>query len=172
MIVVKTVHPKRKLDEPAMNEAWLAELKKYGKFIQKDFDGIVEPWKGAKPVFQLAYYLDQEGFKLVVRVMGPDEGRKKFWYLNNGTRAHTIRAKPGGRLAFPSIYNAGSTPGKIRTYPASSGGDTIFTPEVQHPGTEARDFTGTIAKDHEKPFYEWMRAATGRVAQASGQAIK
>ncbi len=169
MIAVKAIHPK-KLDTQAMNAAWMAELKKYGKFVQRDFERVVEPWKGTKPEFQLAYYLDAEGFKLVVRVVGPEEGRKKFWYLNDGTKPHTIRAK-GRTLAFPSIYHSGSTPGSIRTYPASSEGSTVFTPEVHHPGTEARDFCGTIRKEHEKPFAEWMRAATGRVAQASGNAM-
>ena len=171
MIAVKAIIPK-KVNVKAMNDAWLDEMTKFGKFIIKDFEGVVRPWHEPKPEFQLVRQMTAEGSKLIVRVVGPEEGRKKWAYVNFGTRAHTIRARNAKTLAFPSVYHSGSTPGKKFTIAASSSGPTVYASEVQHPGTEARRFDLVIAEDNQKPYEEWMKAAAPRVAEASGHAIK
>jgi len=51
-------------------------------------------------------------------------------FLNDGTKAHKIKAKPGGVLA----WNAGN-------------GQTGFATEVNHPGTKALKFIDKILND-------------------------
>ena len=171
MIAVKSIIPK-KIDVPAMDKVWLEELEEYGKFIIRDFEKTVAPWSGAKPSFVLARYVTAQGTTLVVRITGNAEGVQKWWWRELGTKPHTIRAKSAKTLAFPSVYHRGSTPGKLFVSRATSGGETIFSPVVQHPGTEARNMGALIAAEHEKPFQSWMQNAEPRVAKASGHAIK
>lgn len=171
MIVVKSLIPK-KADIDAMNKVWMDELDEYGKFIIKDFEKLVSPWSGAKPSFDLARYMDASGTKLVVRVVGNEEGKDKWKWVVYGTKPHIIRPKSGGVLAFPSVYNAGSKPGSLFTSRASSGGETVFTrSEVHHPGTEAREWDALLAKEHQKPYERWMKNAEPRVVKASGHSL-
>ncbi len=170
MIRFETVKPPAlKLD--AMYAVLEAEMAKYAKFIQRDFENIVRPWSAPKPSFKVESEMNPVFIEIRVVVGGPDKGVEKWNYVNAGTRPHTIKPRGAGVLAFPSAYHAGSKPGSKFTSKASSGGETVFTKEVHHPGTQGRDFTGQIEKDHEKPLAEWMKAAMSKAAKASGHGI-
>ena len=171
MIGFKAIVPK-KLDVEAMESALRGEMEKYKPFLIKDYENIVKSWGNPKPTFQAAVYVRPEGTTLVVRVLGPDEGRKKWIYVNEGTRPHTIRPKNAKLLAFPAAYSAGSSPGSIFTIKGSAKGPVVFAREVNHPGSAARNFDKVLAENHRKPFESWMQAAMSKAARASGHGIK
>lgn len=77
-------------------------------------------------------------------VLGSDDER--LVYVSEGTKAHVISADPGGALAFELQYDPGTTPGVIDTNKPSSGGDTVFAAEVQHPGSEPRKVPETVVQ--------------------------
>jgi hypothetical protein len=160
------------LDLDAMYKVLEEEMEKYGKFIRKDFEAVVKPWSDPKPTFTVETEMNPVFVEVRVVVGGPEKGVGKWIYVDRGTRPHTIRPKGGGVLVFPGAYSAGSAPGSKRTVKASSSGPNVYAREVHHPGTQARDFTGQIGRDHEKPMAAWMKAAMSKAARESGHGIK
>jgi hypothetical protein len=64
----------------------------------------------------------------------------RFAYVALGTPPHTITARSGGGLAFPSgPYQAKTTPGVIPSRPGGRSGDFVVRQSVQHHGIEARE---------------------------------
>lgn len=68
-----------------------------------------------------------------------------FQYVDEGTEPHTIAPKPGKALRFYAGGAPKSTPHIIGSNPGRRGSQLVFTRKpVQHPGTEAREFTEAI----------------------------
>ena len=81
-----------------------------------------------------------------------------YGYVNSGTRPHIIRAKNGKRLAFgPSSPK--TRPGSLDSGSGSRGPADTFRQQVQHPGTDARDFDKAAAKIAEAEFPKRMQEA-------------
>lgn len=159
-----------KFDQDAMMKVLAREMEKYAPFMVNDFERVVRPWDGEKPTFSPAFYVHlPNDMRLTIRVIGPEMGRNKWKWLNEGTQRHKIVAKNAPRLAFRGGYQAGSKPNSKFTHKASAGKGPLQTPkEVMHPGNKPRNFTHLIILEHEKPFAEWMKAAMRRAAAASG----
>lgn len=83
---------------------------------------------------------------------------KIYGYVNNGTRAHTIRAKKGRYLAF-GASSPKTSPNSLSAGAGSRGLADIFRQQVQHPGTDARNFDKVAAKNAETAFPATMRRA-------------
>ena len=85
-----------------------------------------------------------------------------YGYVNKGTRPHTITAK-GRALVFQVPYAAKSSPGIVASRSGSKGGQTVYTRQVNHPGSAARDFDKTIAETYLALFparmQQYLRAA-------------
>jgi hypothetical protein len=76
-----------------------------------------------------------------------------YGYVDKGTPAHDIRPRNGKVLVFGVGGRAKTRPGVIGSSKGSKGGQQIITPKaVRHPGTEARDFSGTIQAKWQKQF--------------------
>ena len=168
----KVITPKP-LNTAAMKAAMQREAQTLARFIRKDFERVTAGWSGARPEWMSIVTMD--GFSVTVEITVRDpgsEGARKWVYLDEGTRPHPIRPKKaGGVLAFPSTHQAGSRPGSLRTFRGSSGGPTVFTPEVQHPGTEARGWTVMLKEQEEPTVREWLRNACNHAARASGHKL-
>lgn len=66
--------------------------------------------------------------------------------LNEGTRAHEIKPKPGGVLRFQGPFRAKTVPNEIRSNKGSVGNVVTWSRGVHHPGTKARNWDRVIAK--------------------------
>lgn len=170
MIVAKAIKPAR-LRDKAMRLALLNAMRKAGTQIKKDFQGTTKTWK-RKPKFEVIVSLTGPGPVLLV---GTDD--EIYGYVNFGTKPHPIFAgiytgKSSKKvLAFPSMHTPKTTVGSLTSSAGSSGGPTVFTPFVMHPGTKARDFEGQIKKKREPWFKRQMERAMIDVAKASGHAM-
>jgi hypothetical protein len=66
--------------------------------------------------------------------------------LNEGTRAHEIRPRPGGILRFQTPFRAKTVPNEIRSNKGALGNVTVWSHGVHHPGTKARNWDRVIGK--------------------------
>lgn len=66
--------------------------------------------------------------------------------LNEGTRAHDIKPRPGGILRFQGPFRAKTVPNEIRSNKGSVGNVVTWSRGVHHPGTRARNWDRVIAK--------------------------
>jgi len=79
----------------------------------------------------------------------PSGEYKNIWrYVDEGTKPHTIKPKNSKILKFRPNYSPKTSPNPAR-YGGAGGsfGDWVFTKSVNHPGTEAREFTKVIIAD-------------------------
>lgn len=124
---------------------------------KSDFEKTVETWDN-KPEFEI----EERPRSFVVAT---DSEIYKF--VDAGTRAHTIPADPF--LAFRGSYQAKTTPRVIMSRSGGASGDYVYTTkDVQHPGTEAREFTKTIMGKWEKEVVRRMRDALKQGIEAVG----
>ena len=79
--------------------------------------------------------------------------------LNKGTPPHRILPKSGGVLRFTGPFKAKTVPNRISSGGGSKGSNEIFAHGVNHPGTEARNWTKVIAK-------KWQRLLPGLFQRA------
>ena len=160
----KAIKPS-KLKVDAIRLELLNEMRKQARLIiREDLEPTTATWS-KRPKFDSAVSL--EGGAYVVALTGD-----KVWdMLDKGTRPHVIRAKNAKTLAFPSMFKAKTTPGKLSSGPGAKGGKTVFVPEVQHPGTEPRNWTGTSERKRRKSYQRAMEGAMKRGVEKSGHAI-
>lgn len=107
-----------------------------------DFEVTTQTWNN-KPAFNI----EKERGK---RTVYTDSAQ--YAYVNYGTRAHTIRPRSASQLAFPANYRAKTTPRVIASRSGGASGPTVYTREVHHPGTQAREFDKEIKKKWDKEF--------------------
>ena len=118
--------------------------------IQTDYEKTVKTWKR-----DVDFDIDETRFGANV---GTDD--EVYGYVDKGTKPHVIRPKKAKVLAFRTGGRPKTRPRTITSYEGKPGSPpTLFRPEVQHPGTEARDFTKTIQKRSEKRFAREYRKA-------------
>ena len=122
-------------------------MRRVSSGMLKDFESTTETWD-TKPEFKEHTSVDSREEFIAAEVSTSNP----IWImLNNGTRPHEIWAgwytgtSEHKTLAFPSMFQPKTTPKVLGSSDGASGGDTVFTPYVQHPGTEARQWTKVIA---------------------------
>jgi hypothetical protein len=87
-----------------------------------------------------------------------------YGYVSGGTRPHIIRAKNGRALAFgPS--SAKTRPGSLESGAGSRGATDTFRQQVQHPGTDPRDFDKQAAELARAEFPKRMQQAVNEGVQ-------
>jgi hypothetical protein len=123
-------------DPKRMARAIANALDGAAKGVLIDFKTTTSSWRH-KPSFQTSSPSPYE------RIVGTSD--EIYGYVNNGTRAHTIRPR-GRRLRFASGYRAKTRPGVIGSTGGGPFGSPVFARVVHHPGTAARHFDEAIAK--------------------------
>jgi len=170
-IVGKVIKPKR-FNEAAFTQRITAGAQKAGKGIQADFAKTTEHWKH-KVVFELVMVLPSPA----VEVMVATDDEIYNWVVK-GTPAHEIWAgaytgqSDKTMLFFSSQFVPKTQPGIIGSNPGFVGERDTFTPMVNHPGTEPRNFDKIIQKDWEPKFKRQMEAAMREAARASGHSAR
>lgn len=169
MILTKTIKPSRLRDD-ALRLELLNAMRDVGRKVKKDFEATTKTWE-RKPEFEMLISLVGGPTVLV----GTDD--EIYRYVNEGTKPHPIFAgvytgKSDKKvLAFPSIFRPKTTPNVIGSGPGFKGGDTVFRPYVDHPGTKPRNFSKIIKKKWEKQYKRRMEQAMREAAKKSGHGL-
>lgn len=139
--------------------------------IQKSFEQITSSWK-SDIKWQTRKVISSDIIAVYAYPTGKD---KQIWeYVDKGTKPHPITAKNVPYLKFqwggPGSYVPKTMPNPARINP--SGGyvknPTWRSPKtVQHPGSEGRMFTETIAKDLKEPFAKTIDNAFKKAQRAT-----
>lgn len=157
--LAKAIKPK-KLKVNQVRLKILNELRAEGRIIKTEFEKTTATWKGAKPTFEVAIGLAKGNAIVLVGPGGNAEGAQKWVWLNEGTKPHPITAKRKPNLVFRTNFSPKTS---VRTFASKAGSVSPpwrATKKVNHPGTEARDWTGEIAKRRRKKFVQRiLRAA-------------
>lgn len=142
MIRFRPILPKADaLDGRKLKRAKKNALDGAAKGALVDYKTTTATWSH-KPGFTIEAPSDNE------RLVGTDD--TIYGYVEGGTRPHVITAKAGGVLAFGPGAKAKTRPRVIGSGGGSKGGATVFRPRVNHPGTDARDFSEVIAEKWEE----------------------
>lgn len=137
MIKFKPIIPRGEiLDARKLARAKKNALDGAAKGALVDFKVTAQTWEH-KPGFSI------EAPDNATRIVGTND--TIYGYVEEGTRPHVIVAK-GKTLAFPSGHRAKTRPRVIGSGSGGSSGSTVFTKRVQHPGTDAREFSVVIAE--------------------------
>lgn len=165
------------------NDAWAAEIRAAQKRIEeqllKDYARTTDKWE-TKVKFHAETRSSVSGsaytgkfvteYKIEIKV-SDDEGGKIWGYVNGGTPPHVINVKKAKALHFLSEYTPKTTPGSYISGRGGSGGSDVYTKQVRHPGTKARNFDETIAQNRQKWFDSEMIMALWKAAQKAGFTI-
>ena len=174
-VAYRAVRSRRKFSKaPEIERGMRAEMERVVKphFIDA-FDEIVADWDH-KVDFAARSYFSADEIKLTVHPTGPN---KKIWiFVSGGTKPHKIRAKNVPRLAFmwggPGSYRPKTQPGAGFSGPSFRGagqviGGVMHRPmEVQHPGSEPRNFEKWVMDSNRKWFSRTMENAWRRILRA------
>lgn len=77
------------------------------------------------------------------RIVGTEN--EIYGYVDHGTRPHIIRPTTATNLAFQVGYTPKTSPRVIGSQAGGNFGPVAFSVKIQHPGTDAREFSKTIA---------------------------
>lgn len=115
--------------------------------LVKSHERVVADWE-SDVGFQARKSVTPDAIKIHIYPTGAD---KQVWtYVDQGTKPHVIAPKgPGYPLRFRTGYKPKTLPRPARTVIGGGGaaGPEVRAMRVQHPGTEARNFTKQIAKE-------------------------
>lgn len=129
-------------------------LKNTAKNVDVDFKVVTQTWNH-KPGFDTKDI--SNGSHIGVEVSTDD---KIFGYVEEGTKPHIIVPKRGKMLFIPGVnYRAKTRPRYIGSNKGGRDNTFVYTKLVQHPGTEAREFSETIAKKWQKELPDIVQRA-------------
>ncbi len=151
----KSIKPKKlKVDQVRLRI--LNELRKEGRRATKEFEKTTATWKGEKPTFKSLIGLTTEAATVVVGPGSSTKGAQKWVWLDEGTKPHPIVAKNAPNLVFRSGsgFTAKTSVGKFSSRAGTNTGSFLKKKRVNHPGIEARNWTGLYVKRRQKPFSE------------------
>jgi hypothetical protein len=145
VVGAKAIVPKT-LDYRRITKEVEKELDSIARGVERDWNDFVAPFDPpAEIVKRRLRARGTYGWEV-----GTDD--KRVMYLDEGTKPHTIRAKPGRTLRFKRNYKRKTRKGRIKSSSGGSSGETQYAKEVHHPGTEPLHITETIAEKTEKPL--------------------
>lgn len=126
---------------------------------KKDFEKTVSTWDN-KPEFEID--VRPRSYAIIT----DDE---VYGFVDKGTRPHKIPVGELGFLAFRGGYQAKTMPRVIQSRGGGASGDMVFTTkDIQHPGTEAREFTKTILDKWQDELPKRMKIALAGGLEAAG----
>ena len=138
--------------------------------LVRSHEEIVKEWDH-RPGFAARKYIEASRMRVVVFPTG--EHKKIWYYVDRGTRPHKIPAVSGKLMVFRAggVYVPKTMAKPARTVESGGrveGGTKVFATkrkEFTHPGSEGRNFSGTIARDLKPDFQRWIENAFRRAAR-------
>lgn len=139
--------------------------KKVKPALVKSHELVVANWK-SDVKFRSRVTITPNAIKVFIFPAGAD---KQIWtYVDKGTKPHVIKPKgPGYPLRFKTGYKPKTLPSPARTVFGGGGttGPEVRAMVVNHPGTDARNFTKQIAKEMGPEIRAEIENAFRRVAR-------
>jgi len=119
--------------------------------LVKSHEAIVKNWK-SDIGFKARKFISGDQIAISINATGRD---KEIWrHVDQGTKPHVILPKNVPRLRFKTGYKPKTLAKPARTVSGGgvATGPTVYAKKVNHPGSEAREFTKTIAEDIKPGF--------------------
>lgn len=149
-ITIEAILPDKEIiDMPEMQKQIKRVLRRTARRVEGDYKRTTDTWK-KRPDFDTI-------LNEYEAIIGTDN--IIYIYVERGTRPHPIRAVRAPRLIFNTQFAPKTQPGQLKSSPGFSGPPVASKLEVQHPGTEARDFTKVIAKKTQPQFQRDLEKA-------------
>jgi len=121
---------------------------------------VVREW-AHKPGFRQQKYRNPNVY--TIKIVPTGRYATIWYYVDRGTKPHEIAAKNVPMLKFQTGYNARTAPkAQFAQGTGTASGAWVTKAVVQHPGTEARNFTQTWIDELEPPFPDRIQAAIKR----------
>jgi len=145
-----------------INKALDAQVK---PALVKSHNLVVANWRN-KPKFNTRKTIKPD--KIFMTVFPTGENKKIWIFVDKGTKPHVIKAKNVPTLKFRTGYQPKTLARPARTVPGGgkSTGPFISKVQVNHPGSEARNFTKQIAEDIKPDFKRVIENAFKRTSKA------
>lgn len=134
-----------------MREEVNQEMRDIGEELKAWHDLVVRDWTN-RPGFEIFYVIGP--YRIVVGVRPTGRNAMIWQYVNEGTDPHLIFPRaPGGKLKFRTAYTARTAAvAKVNPAGGRSSGPWVTKDFVNHPGSEARQFTETFEDNLRKDF--------------------
>ncbi len=132
-----------------------------GAEMKASHEEVTDDWDH-EPEFKVGMIISPYLLSVQVNVTGDNA---KIWqFVDKGTKPHAIFPKqPGGRLIFQTGYNPRTTPvAQAHVGDGRASGNWVKAKAVQHPGSDAREFTETLRKFWKPEFYRQCKNAFAR----------
>ncbi len=142
-MAVKSITPK-KINTAKIKSDIIKVSEKQGIVVVNDYKKITKTWSGDKPTFPIKTTIKNDDLITSIIASGGFGAQKMVW-LDDGTKPHKIKAKNAPRLIFQTGYKRKTKAKTIGSTSGGSFGPTAVALEVDHPGTEANEFSLTIA---------------------------
>lgn len=139
-----------RLDPDAFRPPLLTALRKVARNMDKALSLTTKSWEGEKPKFESQTSLTTEAATIQPVMTGPEKGRDKWRFLDEGTRVrYAIMSRDFKAKTMPGVL--GSGPGR--------GGRVFIDVNNPQPGIKARGWSVKVLKEFKPEFRAQMRAA-------------
>jgi hypothetical protein len=125
---------------------------------------VTKTWEN-KVVFRLQEKQERGVTKFQIIAEGSEEALRIFGYVDKGTKPHVIRPKTAeGVLSFWTRFEPRTAPvAKADVGSGRSWGEIVWVRGVDHPGTEAREFTAYAMLEAEDAYEQRIEELLERV---------
>ena len=136
------------------------ELRAFGFDQAHWFEIVTAEWK-RKPSFNVVTFVSKSEMGYKVQAIGKNA---EIWgYVDEGTKPHIIQPKGNYPLKFRGGYSARTAPvARFNVGNGEASGQWVSTYFVQHPGSEAREFSKTYITTNKLEFQHRMNNAIRR----------
>lgn len=136
-----------------------------GPALVKSHQLVVANWTH-KPDFESKTQIRSD--VIITTVYPTGENAQIYLYVDQGTKPHEIKPVRAKLLRFTTGYQPKTLAKPARTVGGggTATGDQVFAKIVHHPGTEAREFSQTIAEDIKPSYSNFINNAFKKIARA------
>lgn len=162
--IVRTIQPKKRFKKAVFKKKIKEGLEETGKLILKEYEKTTRTFE-TKVKFTIHTRVFKQPFRVQVTTRN-----KIYKWINDGTKAHTIKPKKkGGVLVFPAKTVAKTTPRLISSRKGFKSKKKIFVRgPVRVKGIKARRFDIPIAKRIRPKFNKIMQRKLNEAVDATG----
>lgn len=143
-IGIQAVVPGRRLKTKDFEAAIERALIRTANQVQAEFKKTTRTW-----LTQVDFYITRVYRTSAALYINIGTDNEIYRYVSRGTKPHVIKPKKSRVLAYSSGYRPKTRIGRISSSAGGSFGNSVFSGEVNHPGTTGRRFEELIAKKHQ-----------------------